>query len=119
MMTLWLSLLSQISIIAFALLGGVFLAFSDFLMRSLGRVEGGAAAMQAINEDVFRIVFMSLFLGMVPLSLGLAVGAWSSLDAPWPFLAAAALYIVGVFGVTAGFNVPMNDALAAQSPTSE
>ncbi len=93
----------------------MFLAFSDFIMRAL-RVTGGAGgpeAMQAINREVFRYAFMALFLGMVPVSLVLAVSAAMTLAKPAPFLVAAALYVLGAFGVTVVRNVPMNNALAA------
>jgi len=119
-MPVWILVLSQFSVVAFALLGGVFLAFSDFIMRSL-RLTGGAGgleAMQVINREVFRYVFMSLFIGMIPVSLVLAVGAYRNLAHSLPFLAAATIYAVGVFGVTAACNVPMNDTLAGLEATS-
>ncbi|MEM9441833.1 MAG: hypothetical protein AAGA73_15430 [Pseudomonadota bacterium] len=63
--------LCQFVILAYALLGGVFLAFSDFIMRSLANTggTGGIEAMQVINREVFRWVFMALFLGMAAGSL--------------------------------------------------
>ncbi len=119
-MTIWILLLSQFSILAFAALGGVFLAFSDFIMRALGATSGagGAEAMQSINREVFRYVFMSLFIGMVPVSLLLAAAAFMTLAAPAPFIAAAAIYGFGVFGVTAACNVPMNNVLASLDAAS-
>lgn len=108
----WLLTLTQVCILAYAALGGVFLAFSDFIMRALDRAPDGAAAMQSINREVFRVVFMALFVGMVPLSVLLAVGAWLSAPEPAPLLAAAALYLIGCFAVTAVGNVPLNDRLA-------
>ncbi len=119
-MPTWILLLGQFSILAYAVLGGVFLAFSDFIMRALGATSGtgGLEAMQAINREVFRYVFMALFIGMVPVSLILGGGAYMKLAEPTPFIAAAAIYIVGVFGITAGCNVPMNNALAAFDATS-
>ncbi|MEM7566237.1 MAG: anthrone oxygenase family protein [Pseudomonadota bacterium] len=108
----WLLALTQICILAYAALGGVFLAFSDFIMRALARSPGGAEAMQSINREVFRVVFMALFLSMVPVSLILAIGAWMTAPAPVPFLVAAALYVLGCFAVTAAGNVPLNNRLA-------
>jgi hypothetical protein len=66
--------LMQFAILAYALLGGVFLAFSDFIMRSLSLTggTGGVEAMQVINREVFRWVFMVLFLGMAAASLVIA-----------------------------------------------
>lgn len=51
-MPTWLLMLSQFSILALATLGGVFLAFSDFIMRALGVAggSGGLHVMQAINR---------------------------------------------------------------------
>jgi len=48
--------LTQFAILAYALVGGVFLAFSDFIMRSLSLTSGvgGVEAMQVINREVFR-----------------------------------------------------------------
>lgn len=111
-MPIWLHALSLFSVLAYAVLGRVFLAFSDFIMRSLGSVESGAEAMRAINQEVFRTVFMALFLGMVPVSLALIVGAWAN-EAPLAIVIAGLTYLVGCFVVTAAGNVPLNNALAA------
>jgi uncharacterized membrane protein len=70
-------------------------------------------AMQQINRKVYRSVFMVLLMGMVPVSLAIAayaaVSAGSAASA-W-LIAGAALYLLGVFGVTAAGNVPMNKKL--------
>lgn len=107
-MPVWLLFLTQLSILAFAILGGVFLAFSDFIIRALRgtRGTGGVEAMQSINREVFRYIFIPLFLAMVPISLILVVGAYMTVDAPAPFLLAALIYIPGAFGVTLVCNVP-------------
>jgi len=119
-MPTWLLLLSAFSILAFALLGGVFVAFSDFIMRALSLTggSGGPEAMQAINREVYRWIFMVLFMGMVPVSLALGAGAVLQSTDPAPFIVAALIYLVGVFGITAAFNVPMNNALAAVDASS-
>ena len=64
-------ILLQLTAIALSFVGGIFLAFSDFLMRSLSRTGkvSGISVMQTINKKVSCIVFMSLFLGLVPVSL--------------------------------------------------
>ena len=63
--------------IAAGLVAGVFLTFSDFVMRSLGASApaAGMEAMQQINRKVYRSVFMVLLLGLVPVSLAIAVYA--------------------------------------------
>lgn len=121
-MTIWFYVLTQAAILAYAIVGGVFLAFSDFIMRSLSVTSGtgGVEAMQTINREVFRWVFMTLFLGMAVLSLvigGYAIFALSGPAASF-FLLAALVYFVGCFGVTVFFNVPMNEALAGMELSS-
>lgn len=109
-------LLLQLTVVALAFVGGVFLAFSDFIMRSLARTggSGGVETMQSINREVFRWVFMALFLGLVPVVLlvagygGFVVGQRAGLL----LTLAGVVYVVGCFGVTALCNVPMNKALA-------
>ena len=112
----------QFAIIAYAIVSGVFLAFSDFIMRSLGRTSGtgGVEAMQVINREVFRWVFMTLFIGMAPVSLLIAAyGGFMLGDGPGILMAIAGfIYIIGCFGVTIVFNVPMNEALARMDASS-
>src|SRR6056297_70379 len=109
-------ILMQFAILAYALVGGVFLAFSDFIMRSLSLTGGvgGVEAMQVINREVFRWVFMALFLGMAALSL--VVAGYGAVNLTHPsgalILLAGLAYLIGCFGVTVFFNVPMNEALA-------
>ena len=109
-------LLLQISTLAYALLGGVFLAFSDFIMRSLAHTGGvgGIDAMQVINREVFRWVFMVLFLGMAAISVFILIyGALHLTDGAGVLITLGALiYLTGCFAVTIIFNVPMNEALA-------
>jgi uncharacterized membrane protein len=66
----WMLLASEFSVIAYALVAGVFLTFSDFVMRSLAATQpaGGIEAMQQINRKVFRTLFMVLLIGMAVVS---------------------------------------------------
>ena len=115
-------ILLQFSILAYALVGGVFLAFSDFIMRSLAHTSGigGVDAMQVINREVFRWVFMALFIGMAPVSLAIAGYGWFAVGhGPGTmFMLAGLTYVVGCFCVTVFFNVPMNEALAGMDASS-
>ncbi|MEZ6000244.1 DUF1772 domain-containing protein [Hyphomonas sp.] len=111
----WMLFASEFSVIAYALVAGVFLTFSDFVMRSLAATqpEGGIEAMQQINRKVFRTLFMILLLGMAAASPLMAVAAFWQGSGPatvW-IVAAAVTYVVGTFGVTVVFNVPMNERL--------
>lgn len=115
--------LIHFAVIAYALIGGVFLAFSDFIMRSLvltgGR--GGIEVMQTINREVFRWVFMALFLGMAAVSV--VVAGYGALGLSGPagtlIMFAGLLYLIGCFTVTVVFNVPMNEALAGLEASVE
>jgi uncharacterized membrane protein len=111
----WMLYASAFSVTAYALVAGVFLTFSDFVMRSLAaaRPAGGIEAMQQINRKVFRTLFMFLLIGMAiasPLLVALAVWQGRGPAVPW-VVGAAATYLIGTFGVTAVFNVPMNERL--------
>lgn len=122
-MSTWFFFLCQFSIIACALVGGVFLAFSDFIMRSLGTAKspGGIEVMQVINREVVKWVFMTLFLGMAAVSVVIIGYTYVNLTGPAAMLImlAAGLYLVGVFGVTVVFNVPLNNLLEGMDFTSE
>ena len=118
-MSPFFSILMQVAILAYALVGGVFLAFSDFIMRSLSLTggTGGVEAMQVINREVFRWVFMALFLGMAAVSLAIVGYGATNLAHPSGglILLAGLVYLIGCFGVTVFFNVPMNEALAGMN----
>ena len=115
--------LIQFAILAYAIVGGVFLAFSDFIMRSLALTggHGGVEAMQVINREVFRWVFMALFLGMAAISLVVAGYGAFGLSGPAGTLImlSGLIYLIGCFGVTVFFNVPMNEALAGMEMSSD
>ncbi|GAA6182679.1 hypothetical protein NBRC116594_41170 [Shimia sp. NS0008-38b] len=114
-------LLIQCAILYYAYVGGVFLAFSDFVVRSLRKTSGhgGVEAMQAINREVFRWVFMTLFLGLAAVSLVITAYGAIALSGPSRTLImlAGLFYLVGCFGVTIFLNVPMNKALAQMEMT--
>jgi len=115
--------LTQFSILAYALVGGVFLGFSDFIMRALAKTggAGGIEAMQVINREVFRWIFMTFFLGLAAVSAVLAGYGVVNLDQPARSLITLAglTYLIGCFGVTVIFNVPMNEALAGMDPSAQ
>jgi len=102
--------------IASAVVGGIFFAFSSFVMTALGKLAPaeGIRAMQRINVDVFSWSFMLLFLGLPVLFLVVAALTFMNLGEPLAgrLLLAALVYLIGVFGVTMFGNVPLNNALA-------
>jgi uncharacterized membrane protein len=100
------------------LMAGVYFAFSSFVMAALaGLPEGqGAAAMRAVNRVILRSAFMPLFFGTTLLAALLALAGALRWDAPGaaPLLAGGLLYLLGMFGCTVAFNVPLNRRLDRQ-----
>ena len=98
-----------------ALVAGVFQAFSDFVMRGLllAAPASGIESMQHINRTVFRSVFIATFMVLAPVTIVMAIYAWFKLAGPGQMfvIAAAIVYVVTVFLVTALGNVPMNEQL--------
>jgi uncharacterized membrane protein len=103
------------------LMAGTYFAFSTFIMTALGRLgqTQGIEAMNAINVEIVKSLFMPLFLGTTLTSAALAVVAAYRWGEPGStaMLAGGIIYVVGMFIVTMVFNVPLNDALAAVDPS--
>jgi uncharacterized membrane protein len=103
------------------LVGGVFFAFSTFVMAALGRLPAaqGTAAMQSINVMAPTPVFMTALFGTGLLCVVAAIAALGAdeLDAGL-VLAGAALYVLGIPVMTMLANVPLNNRLAGVEPGS-
>lgn len=99
------------------LLAGVFFAFSAFIMQSFAKlpVEKGISAMQSINSTILQSSFMWVFMGTTVLSVVLGIASFIKMGRASAIyvIVGSLLIIVGVFMVTAIFNVPLNDTLAA------
>ena len=114
--------LKLIAALGCGLIGGVFFAFSTFVMRALARLPAheGVAAMQSINIVVINPLFLSFFVGTAVVCLLLIISSllrWQEPGAIY-LLVGGALYVIGTFLVTMIFNVPRNNALASLTPTS-
>lgn len=104
------------------LIGGVFFAFSTFVMKALARLLAaqGIAAMQHINVVVLNPLFLGVFVGTAILGVLCVIAGFF----PWGtarsllLFAAGVSYVIGSFGVTAAFNVPRNERLAKLKPES-
>ena len=98
-----------------AVIGGVFSAFSEFIMSALLRVDpaAGIGSMQQINRTVIRTQFVAGLILIAPLSIAFAIYAWMSLDgtARLILVLAPIIYVPSVFLMTNFSNVPMNNAL--------
>ncbi len=96
-------------------IGGVFFAFSNFVMPALARLAPGEGihAMQAINVTVLNRLFLGTFMGTGVLSLAAIIVAllrWHGLASLCAVLAGAT-YVLGSILVTMRGNVPLNNAL--------
>ena len=101
------------------LAGGVFFAFSSFVMPALRRLPSGQdiAAMQSINRQAPTPVFMTLLFGTAALSAGLGVHSLLRRDEPQAvWLGAGSLTYLASIVVTASFHVPRNNSLAVLDP---
>jgi uncharacterized membrane protein len=103
-----------------AAVGGLFYAFSTFVMKGLDRTEPADAitAMRGINAEAqANGPFLALFAGSALLALGVGLVAAFRLTQPGAgyVLAGAALGLVA-FIVTMAFNVPLNNRLDAIDP---
>ena len=116
-----LTTLTAVCALGSATVGGVFFAFSTFVLPGLRRLPpaGGIAAMQQVNVTAVRPGLMSALFGTAALCLVLAIwaGASGEIRRNPALLIGALLYLVGAVGVTAAYNVPLNNALAALPAT--
>ena len=104
-----------------ALVTGLLFAFSNFVMRALADVpsDNGMEVMQRINVRIINPVFFLLFFGTPILCLIVGVNSALTLDGSGDYLliAGSVLYLLGPFGVTLLFNVPLNNRLAETKTT--
>lgn len=95
---------------------GLLFAFSNFVMRALADLpsDKGMFAMQRINVTIINPIFLVLFLGTPILCSVIAVNSVLEINEPGSlFLFVGALtYLIGPFGITVLFNVPLNNLLA-------
>ena len=92
-------------------------------MQGLRRLpaEQGIAAMQSINLTAVTPVFMTALFGSAVLCVAVAIWSvadWNDTFGPY-LLAGTALYLLGPVGLTMGYHVPRNNALAKLDPTAE
>jgi uncharacterized membrane protein len=113
-----MALYSTIQVTAVVLAGlaaGFFYSFDCSIVNALGKLPDNQylAAFQSINRVILNPYFFMSFMGSLIL---LPIATWMTYKTGnsssfYFMLAAAILYVVGVFGVTIGGNVPLNDML--------
>ena len=109
-----------------AIIGGVFSAFSEFIMSGLLRAApaGGLESMQHINRTVLRTQFVAGIILLAPLSLFFAIYGLINFEGSTrtALLIAPIVYVPTVFLMTMFGNVPMNnklDRLDHKTPEAE
>jgi uncharacterized membrane protein len=111
-----------IAAIGCGVIAGLFFTFSTFVITALDRTgyANGIVAMNSINVVILKSLFIPVFYATTLASLllaGLSLFQWRDGGAT-ALLAGGIIYVVGMFGVTVIFNVPLNNALAATDPSS-
>ncbi|QTX03610.1 DUF1772 domain-containing protein [Agromyces archimandritae] len=108
------TVLTVVAAIGSGLAGGVFFAFSSFVMAGLDRAGDGAATpvMQGINATAVRPPLMLLLFGtmLVAIVAGVLALIAPGAGSPW-IIAAGIAYLLGPVLTTGAANVPLNNAL--------
>lgn len=112
--------LTLVTALGFGLGAGALFAFSSFVMQALRRLAPaqGVAAMQSINIMAPTPVFMTALFGSGLLAVAVALWAlvdWDDSYGPY-LVAGTVVYLVGTAGLTIGYHVPRNNALANLDP---
>jgi uncharacterized membrane protein len=111
--------LTTVALVGSAVVGGVFFAFSTFVMKALDRLppRESIAAMQAINVAAPTAWFMTVLFGTAMVCVAVAVAAlvnWGDPGATYQ-LVGSALSLAPVL-LTGAYHVPRNNALATVDP---
>lgn len=109
--------------LAAALVSGFFYAYHCSVMVGFAAADPlvAVAAMQAINATVRNATFAFSFFGTLGFGLLAGLLALRSPRHPssWAVWAGTLFHLIGGFGVTMLFNVPLNEALAPVRPDAE
>jgi uncharacterized membrane protein len=118
----FLAVLTIFAALGSGMIGGLLFAFSNFVMQALAQQspESGIRSMQAINITIINPLFFLVFLGTALASVILVITALPRLSSPGTILllVGCVIYIIGTFGVTMAFNVPLNNKLAVLDPST-
>ena len=105
-----------------AVVGGMFFAFSTFVMSGLDRAQPAEAiaAMRGVNAEAqANAPFLLVFVGSAVLAVGVGVAALVRLSQPGAgYVLGGAVLALVAFVVTMAFNVPLNDHLATVDPSA-
>lgn len=111
-----------VGVVLNALIAGLYFAFTTAVMPGLARTDDRTyvVAMQRINAAILNPRFLAVFLGALVLPVAavlMHLGDGSRERLPW-IIAGAVLYGVTLI-ITGGFNVPLNNRLAAAASVTD
>lgn len=113
---LWLAVLGS------AIMAGLFFAFSVFILQSFNTIMPSQAmvAMQSINANITKPLFILAFAGTAIVSLVLGASSLISLDERSAVysLIGCVLFLLGTIVVTVAFNIPLNNDLDKLNPNA-
>ncbi|SDS03461.1 Uncharacterized membrane protein [Paenibacillaceae bacterium GAS479] len=114
--------LTLFSSLGAGLMAGLFFTFSAFMMSVLAKLPSaqGIATMQSINISILTPLFGFIFSGTALACVILAIYSfikWGGAGMGY-LLTGSLLYLIGCVLVTAVFNIPLNDSLAAANPNN-
>src|ERR1044072_1728538 len=116
MATKFVFIVTLLSALGCGVIGGVFFAFSAFVMKALNALPApqGIAAMKSVNVVVVNPLFLGVVVGTAGGCISLIFPSVFAWDKPGATLALVGgmLYLLGTFLVTMICNIPRNDALA-------
>lgn len=112
------AVLTATAAVGSSLVGGVFFAFSGFVMPALQRLPtaSGLAAMQSINVAAVGPPLMTALFGTAATAVAVPIVAWGAGRGRSTLVLvclAGGCYLLGTVGTTVAANVPLNDRLAA------
>lgn len=107
-----------------SLVGGVFFAFSGFVMPALQRLPtaSGIAAMRAVNTAAVGPALMTALFGTAAVTVAVPLVAWRGGCGRSTLVLvglAGGCYLLGTVGITAAANVPLNDRLATSTLSAD
>ncbi len=104
------------------LVAGLLFGFSCAVNLGLGKLGDSAyiSAMQSINTEIQNFIFLLVFMGLLPLLIIATIGSFPAPEKArfYLLLTATLVYCIGVIGVTAVGNIPLNNQLAHIQPAT-
>ncbi|MCL1669843.1 DUF1772 domain-containing protein [Elizabethkingia ursingii] len=97
-----------------ALMAGLFFSYSVSVNLGLGKLADKEylQAMQSINREILNPIFFACFFGaLISLPIATFQQYHHNQTVFLLLLMASLFYIIGVFGITSVFNVPLNNKL--------